>query len=294
MADKAAVVVVTYQSSKYIQKCLDSFVSDPAVGSVVVIDSGSADEQLTRQHLKKYANVQFVGLGKNVGFGASCNRGVAMTVEPIVVLLNPDTELHKACVTALVAAMNEPQNDQVAVIGPLVKNPDGTEYPSARIFPSLLTSAVHAFLGIVAPGNRFSARYLHSDRPAEWISGTAMAVRRRHFESVGGFDEQFFMYVEDVDLCWRLGQAKLGVAQISSAVVTHHIGGSSQHRRFRMVIAHHRSLWRFAKRQATGATDATGVSKVMLPVVAGGLVARCGVLLAIQLMHRGPAAARHQ
>jgi N-acetylglucosaminyl-diphospho-decaprenol L-rhamnosyltransferase len=290
MADgvKAAVVVVTYQSSADIATCLESFLDDPAVGEVVVVESGSPDSATTQQLTRKYANVQFLDAGANIGFGAACNRGVAMTNESLVVLLNPDTELADGCISALVAAMQEPQHKRTAVIGPLVKNPDGSVYPSARVFPSLLTSAVHGFVGLVAPRNRFSAKYLHSDRPPEWISGTAMIIRRQPFEVIGGFDEQFFMYVEDVDLGWRLAQQHWGVALTPTAVVTHHIGGSSRHRPFGMVIQHHRSLWRFAKRRTSG------LASFSLPVVAIGLVARCVLLMCLQVVNGVPAAARHR
>jgi N-acetylglucosaminyl-diphospho-decaprenol L-rhamnosyltransferase len=284
---KAAVVVVTYQSSADIQSCLDSFASDPLIGSIVVVDSGSPDVAVTLDIVGKYANVRFEAVGSNIGFGAACNRGVANTTEQIVVLLNPDTELAPGCISALVLAMQRTGSERTAVIGPIVTNPDGTVYPSARVFPSIVTSIVHGFVGIVAPKNRFSEKYLRPDRPPEWISGTAMAVRRSAFESVGGFDEQFFMYVEDVDLCWRLAQRGWGVAQITDAVVTHHIGGSSKHRRFGTVVEHHRSLWRFAIRQSSG------LSRFLLPIVAVGLMTRCAVVLIMQTIRKAPAATRH-
>jgi N-acetylglucosaminyl-diphospho-decaprenol L-rhamnosyltransferase len=282
------VVVVTFRSSSDIGPCLDSFSDDPAVGTIVVVDSGSPDSQATREAVAARVGVQFIGLTDNVGFGSACNRGAAQTTEPIVVFLNPDTVVGPECVSRLVDALSAAAAKSVAVVGPLVRNPDNSVYPSARVFPSLLTSAGHAFLGPIWPSNPFSAAYLRSSSAPEWISGTAMAVRRDAFEQVGGFDEQYFMYVEDVDLCWRLSQRGWKVARCEPAEVLHRIGGSSKHRRFAMIGHHHRSLWRFAKRSSTG------VERMALPIVAAGLMLRAVALVMLQAVHGRPPAALHR
>ena len=120
----------------------------------------------------------------------------------------------------------------------------------------------------------------------EWVSGTAMLVRRTAFEEVGGFDEDYFMYVEDVDLCWRLRKAGWDVRYAPTAGVVHAIGGSSEARPLRMIAAHHRSLLRFAVRTTSGPR------RLLLPVVAVGLVVRgCGAAV-LRAVRRKPPAAR--
>ncbi len=282
-----AVVVVTYESSTDIGPCLDSFRADPAVGAIVVVDSGSSDVDQTRSAVHARQGVRFESLDRNIGFGSACNRGAALTDEPLLLFLNPDTIVGDRCVSLLAATFAQQSSEHVAVVGPSVRNPDGSLYPSARVFPSMLTAAGHAFLGPIWPNNPFSSTYLRSFDGPEWISGTALAVRRHAFELVGGFDEQYFMYVEDVDLCWRLRQRGQYVAVCESAEVVHRIGGSSRHRPFAMIGHHHRSLWRFARRSSTG------FERVALPFVAVGLLTRSVAFVMLQAVHRRPPATLH-
>ncbi len=147
-----------------------------------------------------------------------------------------------------------------ALVGPLIRTTAGDRYPSARHFPSLVDAGGHALLGIFAPDNRFTRSYQRSDLdgatggPVEvdWVSGACFLVRRSAFEQVGGFDESYFMYAEDVDLCWRLGQAGWTAAYVPAAEVTHRQGVSTDHHPYRMIFEHHRSLLRFAARSSRG------------------------------------------
>jgi N-acetylglucosaminyl-diphospho-decaprenol L-rhamnosyltransferase len=288
-----SVVIVAFRSADHLDACLASLAGDPAVGSVVVVDSGSPDVALLRPIVARHAaalNARLIELGVNVGFGAACNRGAAGSSHPVLLFANPDTEFAPGCAQrladALLADHVSPSVARPAVAGPQVLNPDGSVYPSARSFPSLWRSAAHAFLGVIRPHNRFSAGYLTPDIP-DWVSGTAMAVRREAFEQVGGFDESYFMYVEDVDLCWRLTKAGWSVLVVPEASVMHHIGGSSRHRPISMSVAHHRSLWRFACRSTTGP------ARLALPLVFFGLAARCALVTALRLVDKRPTAARH-
>jgi N-acetylglucosaminyl-diphospho-decaprenol L-rhamnosyltransferase len=141
----------------------------------------------------------------------------------------------------------------------------------------LAVAAGHAFLGFVAPENRFSRAYKlldwdHSRRSdVDWVSGACLLARRTAFDAVGGFDEAYFMYVEDVDLCWRLWRAGWRVGYEPAARVVHAGAVSTNRAPYRMILEHHRSLWRFAARSTTGRR------RLALPAVAVGLVARTGL-----------------
>lgn len=107
------------------------------------------------------------------------------------------------------------------------------------------------------------------DEPAvDWVSGACFVVRRSAFESVGGFDEGYFMYVEDLDLCWRLRRAGWEVRYVPAARAVHAQGLSANRHPYRMLVAHHRSTWRFARRRASGA------ERLALPAIAAGIVLR--------------------
>ena len=115
-----------------------------------------------------------------------------------------------------------------------------------------------------------------------------MLLRRTAFDAVGGFDEDYFMYVEDVDLCWRLRKNEWRVVVADKALVTHHIGGSSEQRPIRMIVAHHRSLLRFEARTATS------FRRLMLPAVAVGLALRTLASAASRSLRRTAPASNHQ
>ena len=106
-----------------------------------------------------------------------------------------------------------------------------------------------------------------------WISGACMLVRRLAFASVDGFDPGYFMYAEDLDLCWRLWRAGWGVRHVPAAVVVHAQGVSARRHPYRMIVAHHCSTWRFTRRSTTGP------ARALLPVIGVGLGIRFGLAL---------------
>jgi N-acetylglucosaminyl-diphospho-decaprenol L-rhamnosyltransferase len=160
------------------------------------------------------------------------------------------------------------------VVGPRLFNPDGSTYPSVRTFPDLVDAIGHGLLGMVAPANPFTRRYRMLDvdhsvpADVDWVSGACLLVRREAWDAVGGFDTRYFMYLEDVDLCWRVGRAGWRVAFEPDAEVVHVQGVSAGRHPYRMLVAHHRSMWRFARQTSEGP------KRWALPVVGVGLVAR--------------------
>jgi N-acetylglucosaminyl-diphospho-decaprenol L-rhamnosyltransferase len=171
-------------------------------------------------------------------------------------MLNPDAEISGGTFAGLVKIARD--LPKAGVIGTLVRDPDGTRYPSARKIPTLSEAAGHALLGPFSQDNRFSRAYTMdgwdrtSQREVDWVSGSSMLLRREAFTAVGGFDEEFFMYAEDADLCTRMRDAGWTVVFSPEMVVVHDHGlttrGSNQ-----MVWEHSRSIYRyFAKHQARG------------------------------------------
>ncbi len=286
------VVIVTHRSVEVITECLESLRS-PLVASITIVDSANSDHDglaatksvagaVSSWSDARDVSVSFIALGINVGFGTAANRGVATGHARYVFIVNPDTVLAPTCLELLAKVLAN--DDALAAVGPLVRNSDGTMYPSARSFPSLVDAAGHAFLGTIRPTNRFTRRYLGDPERPEWISGTAFLTRRTDYERVGGFDESYFMYVEDVDLCWRWAQAGRRVGWVREAELTHLIGSSSGSAPLRMVVEHHRSLWRFARRTS---------SPLVLPVVLLGLVLRTLLLFVRHRFRPTPPASSH-
>jgi N-acetylglucosaminyl-diphospho-decaprenol L-rhamnosyltransferase len=268
-ASEVAAVIVNYNAREHLLACVRSLRAE-GVSEIVVADNDSHDGSGTAL-ASADPEVVFMPTGANLGFGTAANRGVAATTAPFVLVMNPDAVLEPGSVKALLAALDD---EGLALVGPRVNNLDGTLYPSARRFPDLPVAVGHAFLGLVRPGNRFTRRYKMLDREpdvpgdVDWVSGTCMLVRRSAFVAVGGFDESYFMYVEDVDLCWRLWQAGWRVGYEPGARVVHTVGASSDLAPYRMIAAHHRSLLRFV------AGTSPGWRRLLLPVVAAGLGVR--------------------
>jgi N-acetylglucosaminyl-diphospho-decaprenol L-rhamnosyltransferase len=266
-----SAVIVSYNSADYLPDCLRSLRSE-GVDEIVVVDNASSDGSVEVVRAADPA-VSVVETGANLGFGSAANRGVAATAGEYVLILNPDTVVEPGTAKALSEALD--RDPGLAVVGPRMENLDGTLYPSVRRFPEMAVAFGHAFLGLVWPTNPATRRYRmldwDHDRQAadvDWVGGACMLVRRSAFDLIGGFDEAYFMYVEDVDLCWRLGQAGWRIGYEPSARVVHALGGSSRRVPYRMIAEHHRSLYRFVSKSSAGAR------RGMLPVVAAGLGVR--------------------
>ncbi len=260
------VVIVSYESASRLGPCLDSILGQPGLASVLVVDNGSTDH--SEEVVAARPGVRWLSTGTNLGFGRAANRAVAATSQQYVCILNPDLEVRPNAIRELAAYLDA--HPKVAIAAPMVVNPDGSSYPSARSFPSALDGIGHAVVGLVSSSNPWTRRYQRTADPAspDWVSGTAMLLRREAVEAVGCFDERYFMYVEDVDLCWRLREAGWQIAQVPGAEVVHEQGVSSRRHPYRSVVDHHESAWRFLRRSTTGR------SRIGLPVYGLGLGAR--------------------
>ncbi len=260
---RVAAVVVDYDAGEVLARCVASLLAD-GVEQVVVVENGAADGARAALAAMAPAGpeaqatpVAVVAPGRNVGYGAGANRGMAALGESEYVLVcNPDLQIHPGAVAALAAVLDaEPS---WAVVGPRIVTPEGETYPSVRRFPSMVDAAGHALLALFRPDNPFSRRYRPLDAggdalaEADWVSGACFLVRRSAMEELGGFDESYFMFAEDMDLCWRAHRAGWGVGVQPSAVVTHTEGVSRRSHPYRMLVAHHRSALRFAVRTTEG------------------------------------------
>jgi N-acetylglucosaminyl-diphospho-decaprenol L-rhamnosyltransferase len=269
---RVAAVVVTFEAGTALTECLRTLVSE-SPAEVVVVDNGSSDGSVA-QVRRDFPAVEVVVPGRNLGYGAAANRGAAATTAELILVCNSDLSVHSGALAALVAVLD--QQPDAAAVGPLIRTPTGDRYPSARRFPSMIDAGGHALLGLFVPNNRFTRNYQRSDmatangtpQRVDWLSGACFLVRRSAFEAVGGFDEAYFMYAEDADLCWRLAGAGWGATYVPTAEVLHVQGVSTDHYPYRMIVEHHRSLLRFAWRSTAG------WRRLLLPLVTVGVGVR--------------------
>ncbi|SEL95063.1 glycosyltransferase family 2 protein [Rhodococcus maanshanensis] len=250
MSSQLAVVTVTYSPGKHLQSFLDTLEGATTLQTqVIMADNGSTDGA-PEAALEQNSNVRLLRTGGNIGYGGAINRAVA-ELDPdveFVVIANPDLRWGAGSLDLLLeAAQRWPR---AGALGPMVLEPDGSVYPSARQVPGLVSGAGHALLGSVLPSNPWTQRYRQeneqvSERPVGWLSGSCLLVRRAAFDSINGFDSRYFMYMEDVDFGDRLGRAGWHNVFVPSAEVTHAKGHAAGRHPELMLPAHHQSAYRF-------------------------------------------------
>jgi N-acetylglucosaminyl-diphospho-decaprenol L-rhamnosyltransferase len=221
------VVVVSYNSRDTLRACVEPLVGLPGV-SVIVVDNASPDRSL-----EAIADlpVQAIDSGRNGGFAFGCNLGMAAGSAPLVLFLNPDARIDAEGLGRMAAVLEaEPE---VAIVGPRLLEDGDRLVPSMRRFQrtgSTWAQALflHRLLRHAAWANeivRDMAVYQDVAYP-EWLSGACMLGRRAALEPIGGFDEGFFLYCEDMDLCARLRAAGHEI-RYEPGVAVHHEGGRS-------------------------------------------------------------------
>lgn len=283
MPEAVDAVVVNYNTAGHLAACVASLRA-AGVRQVVVVDNGSSDGSKDVLAVAD-PGAAWIDAGANLGYGRAANLGAAGLDGDYILVANPDLVVEPGALEALTSRLDAEAD--VGIVGPRILNADGTIYPSARTFPDMVDAMGHGLLGSVAPGNRFTRRYRLLDwdhagaARVDWVSGACFLARREVWQRLGGFDPSYFMYLEDVDLCWRAAQAGIAVGYEPAATVVHVQGVSANQHPYRMLAAHHRSMWRFAWRSTRGAKRAA------LPVVAVGLAGRFALSSA---QHRlGPA-----
>lgn len=275
-----AAVVVDYDSGPVLADCVASLRGE-GIDELLVVENGSPEPAQATLEAAGLGDTPLLVTGRNLGYGGGVNRGLAaLGPSEYVLVANPDLHVHRGALAPLVRALAE--HPAWAVVGPRILTPEGKPYPSARMFPAPLVAAGHALLGSMFPDNAFTRRYRTpdlQDRASEvdWVSGACFLARRAALEQVGGFDERYFMFAEEMDLCWRARELGSTCAGAAGAVVTHVEGASRRLAPRAMTLAHHRSALRFEWRTARG------VRRLLSPLASVVLLLR----LALVSMRRG-------
>ena len=255
--ESVAIVTVTYNSSGPLEPFLASVrKSESSAVTVVVADNDSRDADESRRISESYG-ATFLEVGANLGYGGAVNAAVRSLGpdKAYVLVSNPDVELREGALRTLTERLDA--NPGAAAAGPRVLNADGTTYPSARRLPSLRTGVGHALLTGIWPRNPWTRAYRSDEskpdeRAVGWLSGSCVLLRRSAFDAVGGFDEGYFMYFEDVDLGFRLGRAGWSNLYVPSAQVVHTGAHSTATESARMLRAHHDSAYRYLQKKYPG------------------------------------------
>lgn len=260
VSEALPVVTVTYSPGWHLDRFLASLslATDRPV-QVVMADNGSTDGA-PQEAVQRYPNVELLVTGANLGYGGAVNRAVSKLAGndecgEFFIVANPDVQWGPGSIDALLeAAARWPD---AATLGPLIREPDGSVYPSARQLPSLIRGGMHAVVGPLWRNNPWSRAYRQerlapSERPVGWLSGACLLVRRAAFDAIGGFDERYFLYMEDVDLGDRVGRAGWLNVYVPAAEVLHQKGHATGKDPAANLAAHHRSTYTYLADRHTG------------------------------------------
>jgi N-acetylglucosaminyl-diphospho-decaprenol L-rhamnosyltransferase len=206
-----SVVVVDWNAGTALEACVASVLED-AAAELVLVDNGSTDGSAARVRARHPA-LRLLETGENLGFAAGANRGAAAARGEVLVFLNPDARVLPGAIGRLVGALAAVPGAGIAGGG--LADADGRWQPAAARFAPVAHLLLDTTLG------RLPARRWRAPRRVDWVYGTFMAVRREVFERLGGFDPRYFLYGEDMDLCWRAARLGIGCLVVPAARAVH-------------------------------------------------------------------------
>jgi len=250
-----SIIIVNYNANNYLRLCLESiFEFTEAISyELILIDNNSKNSIKTIED--NYPEVYYIKNKNNFGFSYANNQGIKKSKGRYILLLNPDTELLNNAFEKMLKFLDV--NPFIGIVGPCVYDGDGnTIQLSCRSFPSFKTFLFNRYslLTKFFPNNKWSNNYLlnnwdHSEqRKVDWVSGCCMMLRKEMLNEIGLLDTNFFMYNEDVDICMRANKKGWQVYYHPDSKIKHHIGGSSQFAKKKMIVQRHKSIWRFYKK----------------------------------------------
>jgi GT2 family glycosyltransferase len=276
------IVIVNYNSTDYLLECLQSVYADlEGFPATIWIEDNCSDDGVHRI-TDRFPEVVLTRNGRNLGFGAAVNKSVKKGVSPYVVLLNPDSLILKGFFREVLSFME--MNPQIAIAGPRILDEDGSLQGSARTFPTPLTALFgrSSLLTRIFPGNSITRANLLSSSSdgicpmeVDWVSGACMVIRRKAINAVGCFDERFFMYWEDADLCKRMWNGGWKVVYYPLASILHHVGVSSRQLHLKSTFEFHKSVYRLFEKYNS---RIPWLIKIM---VMACLITRFGLLMAL-------------
>jgi hypothetical protein len=225
-----SVIIVNWNTRDLLAQCLKSVYETDGDLSLeaIAVDNGSADGSAEMMQ-RDFPQTHVIANTENVGFVRANNQALAVSEGRYVLLLNSDAALVPGALSCMVQFMDA--HPGVGIVGPKVLNPDGSFQSSYMDFPNLLSE----FMLMIKLSKVFYGRYFPSHSPrqsretkeVDWMLGACMMMRRDTLDEIGGLDETFFMYSEEVDWCWRTKQAGWAVYYLPEATVLHWGGQSS-------------------------------------------------------------------
>jgi hypothetical protein len=227
---KVSVIVLSWNVQALLRACLTSLPLNDSSVEVIVVDAASADGTPEMVRVE-FPQVTLIARHENLGYSRGNNLGLRVARGRYLLVLNPDTQVLEAALSRMCAFVDA--HPEVGVLGPQVVGADGRIQSTRRRFPTLATGFFEStWIQSLAPRSmleRYYARDLSDDAigDVDWLVGAALMVRREAYQQVGGLDESFFMYSEELDWCRRMKAAGWRVVYFPPARIVHYEGRSS-------------------------------------------------------------------
>ncbi len=221
-----SIIIVNYKSWSVLEKCIESISSQNISNNEIIIVDNNSDSSLVNEYKIKYNKCKWIINDKNLGFSKACNIGAKAAKYEHFVFLNPDTELGINCLIQLKSNIIKHSNSIISI--------SQLDSYGNKTFPYGKFLSVKTFNGLI----RFIFRFINSEnrlkdnkkpllRP-DWVSGSFLSIDKKNFNKLGGWDEDYWMYYEDMDLCKRAKNIGMEIILINSISCTHHHGKSSR------------------------------------------------------------------
>jgi hypothetical protein len=214
---------------------------------VILVDNSSKDDGL-ESILKCYTKIQFINNSKNFGFARANNQGAKISSGDFLLFINPDTVMIEDAIESMLDYIRS--DSSIGILGPKVLNPDQTTQFSCRKFPTVWSGLFNRYslTTRLFPNNRYSRDYLMLDydhnsiRSVDWVSGCCMMMSESTLKKASGFDENYFLFIEDVDLCQVIKKQGLRVVYFPNAKIFHKISSSNARSTSRVIIKRHQGM----------------------------------------------------
>ena len=216
-----SIIIVNYNTVKEIERCLYSVHSSQSTAhslEIIVVDNASTDNSV--EIIKTLPQVKLIHNQKNLGFAKGNNIGARLATGDFLFFLNPDTQVKKDTISNLLEFSKKNLN---AIVGPKILNPDGSIQGSCYNLPTILGAIREYWLGKAGAYEKF-APIDNKPVKVEAIVGAAIFMSKKVFDKIGGFDERYFLYYEDLDFCRRAAKLNIPIYYYPQVVVIHSLG----------------------------------------------------------------------
>lgn len=257
-----SIIIVSWNVADLLANCLDSILSSPIslddtqsdfpTAEIIVVDSHSSDPTVTMVR-ERYPKVNLIEHNENIGFTRGNNVGLGVALGRYLLLLNPDTKVLDDALMCMMEYLD--QHPDVGIVGPHTLNEDGSTQSTRRRFPTFWIGLFEStWLQRFAPKSLLNHYYVANDAPpdaafdVDWVQGSVMMVRREVYQQIGGLDEGYVMYSEELDWCKRAKQAGWRVVFLGAAQIIHYGGKSSEQAVARSHILFQQSKLRYFRK----------------------------------------------